>query len=63
MDNYDEDGLWAEIGRIVMYGDDWSTIGDPVAIELACQDVLEVEVERSGCRDARTMLAALGIIP
>lgn len=61
MDN-DDDRLWAEIGRIVMYGDDWSAIDDPVAIELACQDVLEVEVERSRCRDAQAMLAGLGIM-
>lgn len=55
------DEFWSEIGRIIMYDDDWSSIADPVAIELACQDILEVEVDRRDCADARAMLASLGI--
>lgn len=59
-DDFD-DRFWAEIGKIVMYEDDWSPVLDPVLLEMACQDILEVEVDRSGCRDAVAMLAGVGI--
>lgn len=62
MDNDDfGDKLWAEIGRIVMYEDDWSPISDPAVLEMACLDILEVEIERGGCGDAIRMLAGIGI--
>lgn len=59
-DDFD-DKLWSEIGRIVMYEDDWSVVTDPVALEMACLDILEVELERGGCGDAVRMLAGIGI--